>query len=1419
MEENKEALTYITRLGLNKIDDTFRHKIYISYCLKDKDLIIDIAREFLKLENVMVCWINPNNYGLVNKEELDSILNEMQLAVYLVSDNYVKEENNFSYEYEYKYFRRKKTSALPILLDETIIDEYTRKFGTIQYLIKDDNSVDFKQRLESFLKMHLIDEKLYKNATKAFDKRLFLSYRKIDKELVNELLDAIHKNKNCHDIAIWYDDFLIPGVRFDQLIEKQLSNSSAFLLLTTPNINVGDNYIKTVEYPIAKKLEKTIFPVVVNNLDVDEKEINRNYKDFPKLISVNDIAEEVNKFFNNDKYKVSKKNKFYMGLAYLYGINVERNNELAVSFISESSDEGNLAAKEFLAKMYQVGNGVTIDYEKAFALREELLSTLRKKLDFSKWDESDNQYWNVVFDLIDSYTSAREKSEKIAAFFKHQQELITKYGISESEISEIDDLNALRVFLNFFLKYLDFLETRQDNDTIFACLDVIAVVVDEIEKYKDLSFDDIEALFRTYLKVYLYYKDEVFTKEDFIDKLELLKRIDFERSIQVFANAIINPNFYTFIADKNIFSEIFDIGKEYFEEIIHNKALLSCYKEEKDIILAFIIFLSVYVKSYSPAQSDIDYLKSFVKENAKKKKYMYLVNAISSAFGFKEGRLEIDKQLSESTYDDDITSYGLKLFKEIKELGNILINEKYDEIIGTIKKIKSTKEYDILKEGYDDLVSYILDITYLCKNEKDDDSKIDDIFRKTSMIFNEDLTANVLVKLVLSLPFIQRIIELKIRNIINNSNSRIVDLLEEDIAFIKNIKDKEIAEYLLATYLFRINVNFAIHNTGEKEVDDVIDFIKSISKECLEYFKTIDNDSIAYMLLKEAEINLILSFFISCRLDLKEYEGHYAYVRQLLIKHSKLINNSEVKSYSEIAALLRIFYLENSDDNSILKLYDSYASLMNILINDSKPIIEMDKNLIVAFYAISGANILSKGNYRVAANIAKQINSLEINYFKIIEYIYQYKNLLFYSNKENKLLEEVMINDVSNVTMFLATFSNPNLMGTILFTNPLDAAIKWGNYNLLENIHRNILTGSLMLSPAEKATIEFLVLIEGVFNDNIIEFESKFQMVEERREFVTDYIPSFSRLFSLLRKAEVDKKHIDVFDKILNYMVDSSILSLGDFFKDYSRYAVSFLSILKNFFMNVFYYFYSIDKDKAIRKCGEFIKVLEDGNKNANVSLNDIFKYEYNEILYSLYFRSAFTKFDLGDYEGAYNDYVIQKDYYKKSQVFTAYFSQCLTKLKKLDELNDLLSNYFTMWNKDVIRLVDDDYNVGLLESYSSLEIINDGEHNRKNFYHALSIEKHVYLSNIIRNRIDVEKEYLDYPKYSSEIIDELVFRKQYSKAKEYLDRRFEVLNKLFPVNNHKELYSKMYQDYSKIYSYLGDEDKAYEYHLLSKTN
>ncbi|MBQ2733565.1 MAG: toll/interleukin-1 receptor domain-containing protein, partial [Clostridia bacterium] len=194
----------------------------------------------------------------------------------------------------------------------------------------------------------LLDPEEIKNVRAAFDAYIFLSYRKKDRRYVNELRRLIHSVPECRDIAIWYDDYIVVGESFTDSIERAMKKSKIFTLLVTPSVlerNDGKpNYVMEPEYRDARDAKMEIFPVEMQ--ETDKAALESEFRDIPKCTGIDDKdAFKEGLLLSVRRAAITRspdspEHDFFIGLAYLEGIDVERNIELATELLASAANAG-----------------------------------------------------------------------------------------------------------------------------------------------------------------------------------------------------------------------------------------------------------------------------------------------------------------------------------------------------------------------------------------------------------------------------------------------------------------------------------------------------------------------------------------------------------------------------------------------------------------------------------------------------------------------------------------------------------------------------------------------------------------------------------------------------------------------------------------------------------------------------------------------------------------------------------------------------------------------------------------------------------------------------------------------------------------------------------------------------------------------
>ena len=415
----------------------------------------EISEDILKYSDCAVYYCENGENLHFEIEERQSELKGMQLFVIPITTNLLTKPN-IAVDKELSFAISEKIPVLPIMLERGLEDElYERKFKDLQYLDKnnkDATAIPFDEKLKKYLEGVLVGEELAEKVRAAFDAYIFLSYRKKDRRYAQELMKLIHKNDFCRDIAIWYDEFLVPGEGFNEAIQKALEKSKLFTLLVTPNLVNEKNYVMNNEYPMARDAGKKILPAKA--LDVDEKKLKAKFPGVPECIDIHKEKELSDALLSSLRNIVLLENdsnpqhNFFIGLAYLNGIDVEVNRERALKLITASAEAELPEAMEKLVSMYNSGEGVERDYEKAVEWQKKLAEFYESQYRKSgNWFDSKNTiyaYWHLgnfqyalrkLNDAEISYTKARRFSSEPP-------------GTDESD--ELDETKKIKIVMQIF---------------------------------------------------------------------------------------------------------------------------------------------------------------------------------------------------------------------------------------------------------------------------------------------------------------------------------------------------------------------------------------------------------------------------------------------------------------------------------------------------------------------------------------------------------------------------------------------------------------------------------------------------------------------------------------------------------------------------------------------------------------------------------------------------------------------------------------------------------------------------------------------------------------------------------------------------------------------------------------------------------
>lgn len=355
-------------------------------------------RKNLDFNKNCAIWYDSEPSAPFDSSELISALSEMNLFVVIVTKKFLTEDNR-ARNFEFKYAAEHNIAILPLMKESGLSELFNEKCGNIQFIEQDEfdsTAIPYEEKLTKFLSSVIIGDKLAQRIRAEFDAQVFLSYRKIDRIHAQKLMKAIHSIDLFRDVAIWYDEFLVPGDDFNDSIVQSLKNSRAFVLTVTPNAvaksvdkfgNSCENYIVTTEYPLAR----ANLPIVpVELIPTDRTALGEKYEDLPEIVSAEDtelFTRSLSQALTGVDLLAKKGNHehdYLIGLAYLTGTDVEIDRERGLTLIESAAEGGFDEAIDRLVMIYKTGDGVKADIYKAIEWKTKKADGEKKLLDATK---------------------------------------------------------------------------------------------------------------------------------------------------------------------------------------------------------------------------------------------------------------------------------------------------------------------------------------------------------------------------------------------------------------------------------------------------------------------------------------------------------------------------------------------------------------------------------------------------------------------------------------------------------------------------------------------------------------------------------------------------------------------------------------------------------------------------------------------------------------------------------------------------------------------------------------------------------------------------------------------------------------------------------------------------------------------------
>lgn len=690
-------------------------------------------------------------------------LNQMNLIIFVIDSNFFDNVELLNYA---RSAIKNNVPVLPVVSVEINDQKYKNIFGDFHYIKMnvDDIYTKDKKAISLYLETVLLDKESITKIKDSFRDYIFISYRKKDREYAKKFMNVIRYHRNLFSIALWFDDYLIPGENFNDEIKKQIEECGLFCLIVTPNLVVENNYVEKVEYPMARHLNKRIFSVEF--IKTDKELLNEKYDGILDTL-VDNIDSDIFKVIEDsigtviNNISLEPIDYYYIGLAYLKGICTEKNTVVGIECLERAGDNGYYIAYKELANVYIYGIGKSFDIDKSFFYQSKYLNAkadeiIKKKnidevyssyyevllrvseLD-DKWKKCYFDYLKKLFGLLTEnereclYISLDIKMGKYDEDIQHKlNDIINKNEGTNEKINRVVELLKFFKLLFELDRQNKFDEERQlNNYYLFK-----KHYNDEyIELYKSLVIELMYDCCYNSIQFYYIPRTEKLVSEAGIildDFTKFLNNITFDEREDYIKKVKFLQEKYQYV--KNDPFEGLKNCKSYKECKIYVEEILAIISDEDDgsCLEKFYLIIEDLMENYESNSNiySIAYNKYFEFEKAKyarkKNKKVYLVEIIKKQIKLLKNEVIDSSIFQKDLFVESINQSLGELYFQLAIVENDIKDLKNNSVDDLLKAIEYYTNY---YTGYAQNLNEIMQC-YLLIYQLTKDKKYKDIIKK-----------------------------------------------------------------------------------------------------------------------------------------------------------------------------------------------------------------------------------------------------------------------------------------------------------------------------------------------------------------------------------------------------------------------------------------------------------------------------------------------------------------------------------------------------------------------------------------------------------------------------------------------------------------------------------------------------------------
>ena len=620
-----------------------KQKIFLSYAYQDKELMLEKKDHILSLFDCAIYFIDHQKYRHLDPKKAQELIASMDVFVPIVTSDYL-DKNCFELTHLFPYAKKKHMEIMPLIQDKELSQEFNDKCGNIQFIDDslDSNSVIKRDEMIKdyfrYINPSKEDKELINKVKKAFVNKIFLSYRKRDKEYLKQVLELINEHTDSlFDTGLWYDENLSVGKKYDHEIDNKIKEANIFVLLVTNNLFEPNNYVLVNELPLAIDFHKTIIPVYLDEYD---KGLYQKYcPELSEPVSLDNLIDEIVK--NLKPFERTAEQNNLIGIGYLYGWGVFKNPDKAketfLRYVDEPNNAKSLAAYyrkyepdeiESIAKCDRVACYHDLD-SRPEELNNSLFTYISSLLDVVKKSRDEKDIDEVIELLHRSFIYLHRGEVDLDKIHE-----IKKAIYKTIKILDVKEENSYGSLYSDILQELEYIYTHSSFN--YEKLDVDKILDNLTEEFLLTSYNEVR-----HNSVDLY-------MQDLIDERLGEYSSRYRRNVNL-------SNIY-----ENIEKETSEIRIEaaiLFKENIIRKALIEDDERAKDRVIEMINKLNNNIQ-YLKGEDKSDYIALIYALHAD-----ILLKAKMYDYNFKDEANWLIKNFK-SLYKKDAARAGLQLMME-----------------------------------------------------------------------------------------------------------------------------------------------------------------------------------------------------------------------------------------------------------------------------------------------------------------------------------------------------------------------------------------------------------------------------------------------------------------------------------------------------------------------------------------------------------------------------------------------------------------------------------------------------------------------------------------------------------------------------------------------------------------------------------